>query len=61
MRVVRSCLGASKLQHFLRLYCEALPPVLNAVDKCIDRALRRVVAGLTDEGRVQASLGEPVG
>eukprot|EP00974_Lingulodinium_polyedra_P042601 4089932-Lingulodinium_polyedra.AAC.1 len=51
MKIARFCLGASKLQHLLRLYGEALTPVLADGDATIDMTLKRLVPGLTPEGR----------
>eukprot|EP00974_Lingulodinium_polyedra_P126298 11197753-Lingulodinium_polyedra.AAC.1 len=61
MNIARFCLGASKLQRLLRLYDEALTPVLEDGDPTIDLALKRLVPGLTPEGRTQAALGEKLG
>eukprot|EP00974_Lingulodinium_polyedra_P105953 10256852-Lingulodinium_polyedra.AAC.1 len=58
MKLSRFCLGASKLQHLLRLYGEALQPVLEEGDETIDLTLNRLVTGLTPEGRTQATFGE---
>eukprot|EP00974_Lingulodinium_polyedra_P003936 370414-Lingulodinium_polyedra.AAC.1 len=56
LKIARFCLGASKLQHLLRLYGEALMPALDDGDTTIDLALKRLVPGLTPEGRIQAAL-----
>eukprot|EP00974_Lingulodinium_polyedra_P063057 6085287-Lingulodinium_polyedra.AAC.1 len=61
MKIARFCLGASKLQHRLRLYGEALTPALKEGGATIDLTLQRVVTGLTPEGRAQAALGEKLG
>eukprot|EP00974_Lingulodinium_polyedra_P084424 8173147-Lingulodinium_polyedra.AAC.1 len=61
MHISRFCVSASKLQHPLRLYGEALQPVLEEGNATIDLALNRLVTGLTPEGRAQASLGEQLG
>eukprot|EP00974_Lingulodinium_polyedra_P028384 2737625-Lingulodinium_polyedra.AAC.1 len=43
MRIARSCVGARKFQHLLRLHGEALAPVLDEADDCVDLALRRAI------------------
>eukprot|EP00974_Lingulodinium_polyedra_P007363 700303-Lingulodinium_polyedra.AAC.1 len=47
LKIARFCLGASKFQHLVRLYGEALTPVFADGDATI---------GLTPEGRTQAAL-----
>eukprot|EP00974_Lingulodinium_polyedra_P104351 10101016-Lingulodinium_polyedra.AAC.1 len=51
MKLARFCLGASKLQHLLRLYGEALAPVLKEGDATVDLTLQRLVTGLTPDVR----------
>eukprot|EP00974_Lingulodinium_polyedra_P065496 6332872-Lingulodinium_polyedra.AAC.1 len=61
MKTARFCFGASKVQHLLRVYGEALTPVLEAGGETVDLAFQRFVTGLTPEGRAQAALGEKFG
>eukprot|EP00974_Lingulodinium_polyedra_P007389 702228-Lingulodinium_polyedra.AAC.1 len=61
MKVSRFCLDASKLQHLLRFYGEALQPVLEEGDEATDLTFNRLVKGLTPEGRTQAASGEQLG
>eukprot|EP00974_Lingulodinium_polyedra_P043397 4166546-Lingulodinium_polyedra.AAC.1 len=61
MKIARFCLGASKLQHLLRFYGEALTPVFADGDATIDLTLKRLAPGLTPQGRARAAFGEKLG
>ena len=58
LKLARHCLGASKVQHLLRIYGSDLVPELTQVDATINTTLNRIATGISDTGRRQAALGD---